>query len=354
MKKVAILTITNSGLNFGNRLQNYALQEAIKSCGVEVETIQSAKSVKCSVLLSAARRKAKLLLKNEKRRQCFKQFDKSYVKYADKVRYENINESEFADRYDAFVAGSDQVWNPNFHFNSDFEFATFADKCKRFSYAASIGVSEIKPEHQKDFIKNIQGMRAISVRESDSIELVEKLCKRQAQIHVDPTMLLSREDYYKIEQMPPQGLPQKYLLVYFLGNVPVKYREKINILADKLGLEVVELSELKGTKYYNIGPQHFLYAINHADYICTDSFHGTVFSILFQKQFSIFIRTDNDVPMNSRIETLVDKFEVRDRLAAQMDVDSAMKPIDYKKIEEILISERKKSQEYLHEISKMW
>ncbi|MEE0919785.1 MAG: polysaccharide pyruvyl transferase family protein, partial [Lachnospiraceae bacterium] len=86
----------------------------------------------------------------------------------------------------------------------------------------------------------------------------------------------------------------------------------------------------------------------------TDSFHGTVFSILFQKQFSIFIRTDNDVPMNSRIETLVDKFEVRDRLAAQMDVDSAMKPIDYKKIEEILVSERKKSQEYLHEISKMW
>ena len=57
------------------------------------------------------------------------------------------------------------------------------------------------------------------------------------------------EDYYKIEQMPPQGLPQKYLLVYFLGNAPVKYREKINILADKLGLEVVELSELKGTKY---------------------------------------------------------------------------------------------------------
>ena len=115
MKKVAILTITNSGLNFGNRLQNYALQEAIKSCGVEVETIQSAKSVKGSVLLSATRRKAKLLLKNEKRRQCFKQFDKSYVKYADKVRYENINESEFASRYDAFVAGSDQVWNPNFH-----------------------------------------------------------------------------------------------------------------------------------------------------------------------------------------------------------------------------------------------
>ena len=74
----------------------------------------------------------------------------------------------------------------------------------------------------------------------------------------------------------------QYLLTYFLGNVPDEYRHNIQKLADRLGLEVVNLSETKGTKYYEIGPQHFLYVLHHADYICTDSFHGSVFSILFE------------------------------------------------------------------------
>ena len=352
MKKVAILTITNSGLNFGNRLQNYALQEALKSCDVEVETIQSAKSVKGSLALSAIRRIVKSIAKNDKRRQYFKSFNKRYVSFASKVRYEGVNEQKFADQYDAFVAGSDQVWNPNFHFNSDFEFAAFAPQSKRFSYAASIGVSSIKEEHKKAFIKNIQEMKTLSVREEDSIPLIKELTGRDAFVHVDPTMLLEKENYFEIEEMPPQGLPKKYLLTYFLGNLPAEYRENIQKLADRLGLEVVALSETKGTKYYEFGPQHFLYAIHHAEYICTDSFHGSVFSILFQKPFSIFVRTDKDVPMNSRIETLVNKFGLRDRMAKEMNVEDALKPIDYDSVDTILKQERAKAKDYLREISK--
>ena len=351
MKKIAILTITNSGLNFGNRLQNFALQESLRDCGAEVETIQSAKSVKGSIILSSIRRTIKMIVKNDKRRKCFNHFNKKYVTFSKKIRYENINESDFANKYDAFVAGSDQVWNPNFHFNSDFEFASFAPENKRYSYAASIGVSDIKGEHKEAFIKNIQGMKELSVREEDSIPLIRRLTGRDALIHVDPTMLLEKEKYFEIEEIPPQGLPEKYLLTYFLGNVPDEYQRNIQKLADRLSLEVVNLSETKGTKYYEIGPQHFLYVLHHADYICTDSFHGSVFSILFEKRFSIFVRTDNDVPMNSRVETLVHKFGLQERLTENMNVEDALVAINYERVNEILAKERVEAKEYIKRIS---
>ena len=104
MKKVAILTITNSGMNFGNRLQNYALQEALLKCGAEVSTIRSAKSVKNSFFLSKCRRYVKSFVRYSKRRGIYNKFENTYINYDKKIRFENINESEFADRYDAFVA----------------------------------------------------------------------------------------------------------------------------------------------------------------------------------------------------------------------------------------------------------
>lgn len=350
MKKVAILTITNSGLNFGNRLQNFALQKYLEQFDVDVENIVSAKSCKNSLTLSKLRRLTKKLLRTDDRRKNFNEFNRKYIKNAKCIRYEGINESSFANKYDIFIAGSDQVWNPNFHFNSDFEFASFAPREKRCSYAASIGVSRIKSEYREEFIKNINGMRTLSVREKDSIPLIKELTGRDAMVHVDPTMLLDRNVYEQIEEKPPQGLPDKYMFVYFLGNVPKEYRDNINKLANNLGIEVVELSEMQGTKYYNIGPQHFLYALNHADYICTDSFHGSVFSILFEKKFSIFARQDNDECMNSRIETLVDTFGLNDRIAATMDIEEALKEIDYSRVKEILEKEREKSRIYLTDV----
>lgn len=346
MKKIAILTITNSGMNFGNRLQNYALQEALRKCGAEVKTIRSAKSVKGSVLLSKIRRLAKALAKNSKRRRIYSKFENTYIQYDKLIRYEDINEAFFADRYDAFVAGSDQVWNPYFHFNSDFEFASFAPEEKRYSYAASIGVSQIDDEHRTRFIENLKGMKEISVREADSVNLVEHLTGIKPKLHVDPTMLLDAVDYYKLEEKPEYAIPDKYLFMYFLGNISDEYQAKAKEIADKKGLSIVKFTETKNEPFYNIGPQHFLYLIHHAQYICTDSFHGTVFSILFQKQFAIFTRQDKDVPMNSRIETLVNTFGIHNRVLENMNADY-FNEIDYKNVYEIIEYERKKSFDYL-------
>ena len=351
MKKVAILTITNSGMNFGNRLQNYALQQTLKKCGADVKTIKSAKSLKNSLMLSKARRIIKNVVKNSKRRCIYNVFENTYIDYDKKIRYENVNETEFADRYDVFVAGSDQIWNPNFHFNSDFEFASFAPKEKRYSYAASVGVSYITDEQRPAFIRNLQGMRKISVREADSVDLIEKLIGIRPMIHVDPTMLLNAEEYYDIEEKPDYKMPERYLFMYYLGKISDQYRTKVKEIADSKGLKIINFTEKPGEPFYNIGPQHFLYLIHHADYICTDSFHGCVFSILFNKQFAIFTRQDEDVPMNSRIETLVNTFGLTSRIIEEMHGDFC-KPIDYSAIKEILETKKGEAYEYLKDICK--
>lgn len=346
MKRVGILTITNSGLNFGNRLQAFALEKVIEELGGEAECIVSAKSVKGSLGLSKGRRFLKGILKNDDRRKNFGKFTAKYIKKSKKIRYEGVNEAYFADKYDLFISGSDQVWNPNFHFNSDFEFASFAPREKRASYAASIGVGKLKDGQKDDFIKNINGMNHISVREYDGASLIKELTGREALVHIDPTMLLDKEVYYAMEEKPDVELPQHYMLTYFLGAVPKEYEDKLQEMADKRNLTAVSFSEWRESEFYHCGPQHFLYVLHHADYICVDSFHGSVFSILFEKPFSIFVREGKEESMNGRIETLVKTFGLEDRVLSDLD-KVADSDIDYTKVREVLKAERNKSMTYL-------
>lgn len=350
MKKIAIITITNSGLNFGNRLQNYALQYALETCSASVQTIFSAKNVYNSIFLSRLRRFAKLLLKTSVRQKHFNAFNKKYIKKAQRTRYEHINDHIFNQEYDAFIVGSDQVWNPEFPFNSEFEFLTFAEQNKRFSYSASFGVDEIPDMYKKAYSEWIAGIKRISVREERGRDIVKQLSGRDAEVHVDPTMLLETERYAAMEKAPDYPLPKKYLLKYFLGEQTPEYIDFLSEIAEKANLPVLELSELPGTRFYGIGPQHFIYFLRHADYICTDSFHGTVFAILFHKPFTTFCRISKDEPMHSRIETLLNKFDLNDRLFGNLSAEASVCNMPYDQIERRLSKERAAACEYLREI----
>jgi len=350
MKKIAIITITNSGMNYGNRLQNYALQHVLEGCSAQVQTIYSAKSLFNSLILSKLRRLAKALLKSSSRRRSFNSFDNKYIKKAKRVRYEGLNDHTFNNDFDAFIAGSDQVWNPNFHFNSGFEFMTFADPPKRYSYSASFGVSEIPEHHRQEYAERLKQMQGISVREEQGREIVKQLSDRDAEVHIDPTMLLDAEHYVGMEEKPEHPLPDKYLLTYFFGEKTPEYIAFLSDVAERLGLHVLELSDLPGTPFYNLGPQHFLYLIRHADYFCTDSFHAAVFSILFHKPFTVFYRRDDNVPMSSRIDTLLDKVNLKERLFGALSVEDSMKHIPYDEVDERLFREREAAFKYLREI----
>jgi len=350
MKRIAIVTITNSGMNFGNRLQNYALQYVLEACSANVQTIFSAKSMWGSLFLSRLRRFAKAILKKDGRRRCFNSFDKAYIKKSPKVRYEKINEQSFDRDYDAFIAGSDQVWNPEFHFNSEFEFLTFADPSKRFSYAASFGVSGISDKHKKDYAQMLSSMRLISVREDEGREIVKQLTGKDAMVHIDPTMLLGEDHYAAMERMPKANVPEKYVLAYFLGKKKSEYVSFSEDVAEKLQAKVLQLSESPGTPFYDIGPLQFIYLLRHSEYICTDSFHGTVFAILFRKRFTTFYRKKSSGEMHSRINTLLKKLRLQDRLYGVLGTDDSIKELSYDEVEKCLEQERVLALEYLNGI----
>lgn len=354
VKKIGIVTITNSGMNFGNRLQNYALQEKLKEYGVQPETIYSSNVCGNSLLLSGIRRIIKIIVKRSKRRRFFNKFDKKYIDKAKIVRYGRLNDRSLSNKYAAFITGSDQVWNPNYHFNSEFEFLRFTEKKKRYSYAASFGVDEIADIYKENYGKWIKEMHKVSVREESGSKLIKELTGRVVPVHVDPCMLLTIKDYKRIEEKPSSSLPKRYLLTYLLGNKLSEYRIFIKEMAESLGLEIVELSEGSRSSFYHIGPQHFVYLFRHAEYICTDSFHGTVCSILFEKRFTVFFRKDKDVPTNARIKTLLNKMQLYNRLFGELTAEESIKAIDYYEVNELLENERRKTEDYFKTISELW
>lgn len=353
MKKIAIITITNNGMNFGNRLQNYALQRALEDCNAQVQTIDSSKNLYNSIYLSRIRRILKIILTSRRRKQIFMGFDlfdKKYIKKANNIRYVRINEHIFNKQFDAFITGSDQVWNPHFEFNSEFEFLTFADSEKRFSYAASFGINEIPEDRKQEYADWLKGMRQISVREKQGCEIVKELSGREAFLHIDPTMLLNAEQYAEIEEKPPHPLPEKYLLTYFLGSKKPEYITFIEETSKKLNLAIFELGRPYSSQFLNIGPQHFLYLLKHAEYICTDSFHGVVFSLLFHKPFTAFYRDEGNISMNSRIDTILEKLNLKNRIYGTPASERTQDIINYSEVENYIRIEREAAFEYLREI----
>lgn len=352
MKRVAIVTITNGGSNFGNRLQNYALQTVLERLNCVPETIFTANIIGRSLFLSQLRWIARNLIKRTKRQFYFDSFNKRYIRAARRIRYQTLNDGDFArDGYDAAVAGSDQVWNPEFLFNTDFEFLPFMPPEKRFAYAASFGIDDLPPHRRDATASFLRELRAISVREDAGKVLIKRLADRDVPVHIDPTLLLEAADYEAIEENPPQPLPTRYVLAYFLGETPEPYRVFVSETAAGLGLPVVEVNELPDSAFFNIGPQHFLYMVRHADYVCTDSYHGSVFSILFHRPFMCFYRRGKDDRMSSRIDTVLRITQLEGRLYdAHQSSAGAPKPIDFAAVDEAVAHERIRAIEYLRGI----
>lgn len=368
MNKIAILTL-NGYFNYGNRLQNYALQETLKSLGFDVETIINGnkpnrdKKVTFLQRINNIKGKSpeeiykrinfdlwKIIHKEEnkqseiERTEIFKKFTLDYIK---ETNY-TISE-ELSDGYDYFVAGSDQVWNPSYIHGSSIYFLTFADKEKRIAFSPSFGVSEIKPEYIERYKKWISGMHRLSVREDDGAKIIKELTGIDAPILVDPTLLLTREEWISISKEAKNKPKGKYLLTYFLGGIPNKYKREIKNIARKNNLEVINLGDIREKETYRTGPSEFIDYINSCSVFCTDSFHGAVFSILMEKPFIVYERMGSALSMFSRINTLLNKFDLNSRKASNVHTSKDVFSIDYSHVPSILEMERNKALNYLKE-----
>lgn len=350
MKSVGILTI-NDYNNYGNRLQNYAVQEAIRHCGCKAETIQNKKGYYNGNHKVLLKNNIKNFIKkysnkpNHKRSSSFLEFNKNIDMSSIMIDLKHID-MMLSKKYDYFITGSDQVWNPKFERLTDIDLLSFANDNQKISFSASFGISAL-PEDKKEYTKqNLQTFKAISVRENAGKKIVEELTDRtDVEVLVDPTMLLSAEEWDKISKKPKNLKNNKYILNYFLGELPESWRKEINRVAKENNCEVINILN-PNDPFYQTGPSEFLYLEKNAFLVCTDSFHSSVFSIIYDTPFIIFERQDKLVSMNSRIDTLLSKFNLQNRRFNEKITEDLLR-CNYKDAKRTLEKEKEKSFNFL-------
>lgn len=356
MKKVGIITI-NDNANIGNRLQNYAVQELLYEMGMEAFTIYNYNKYfknKIIILNSKKRliRMYRMVFKRKIyiREKNFRKFNKKYIKFSKYIISTKYIPKKLEHEYDYFVTGSDQVWNYKFGRASNVDFLNFADSKKRISLSASFGISNI-PDKLKDYYeKNLKTFKNISVREDEGKKIIKKLTGRDdVVVLLDPTMLIPIEKWNNIIEKPEKIKNinnKKYILNYFLGNVSKSRQKEIERIAEENNCEIINIMD-KNDPFYLYGPSEFLYLEKNAFLICTDSFHSSVFAILFNRPFIVFDREDSNEKMNSRLETLLKKFNLSDRWFDK-SIKGEQLIADFK-IEKVLKEERDKAKKFLKE-----
>lgn len=338
MKKIGILT-TNGNSNVGNKLQNYALLTYLESLNFKVNTIwftTPKRIIKHYIKLSL------FFIPKFKNYAYFYKFTKNnlHVKYYLDTKIEK--------EYDNFIVGSDQVWNYKFDDLTDKHFLGFSKRSKNSSYAASIGSDIIPDEYKKIFIEGLKNLEHISVREEKAKELLEEISHRKdIEVLLDPTMLLSQNEWDKLlKKSKALNLPKNYIFTYFLGDCDEEYAQSIEKVAKQYNYEIIDFHKLQKTD--TVGPAEFLYLEKNANLICTDSFHSSVFSIIFNKPFVIFNRRQlNITNMGSRIDTLLSKLNIKNRRFSG-EINEQHLKCDYTDAYKILEKEREKSYEFLN------
>ena len=371
MKKIALITLYDD-INFGNKLQNYAVQNYFQSIGAHVTTVIDARQTKpvriyfnpIKVLKRIAHfvlqhigfekekvKKKKLLAK---RRLYIKGFSNEHLTTTSPINYRHLPH-DFAKQFDYFVTGSDQVWHcwRNDPCELEYFLLMFADTSQRLTIAPSFGFDAFPKKYLKTYKKGLEGFEYLSVREERGAELIKELTGKEATVLLDPTMLIDTSEWLKILKKPSQYVDDNYIFVYALGGFKGEVKEKTCKLADVLGLRVIDIMDIDSDYYIHTRPDEFLYWIHNAQFVVTDSFHASVFSILFNRPFVVTERSDIK-GMGSRFDTLFNKFgisgrhfdELKNGFEESGEIRDKLFKIDYSCVAEVLEAERKKAEEF--------
>lgn len=354
-KSAAIISLYGNS-NLGNKLQNYAVQEVLKSEGLDtvniinVPYLNNRKLNYLSLLKFYIKGIFRFALCGEEINSCVDPNDpaerkRNFLKFNKIINnskhfFSFYRLSEF-DKFDFYFVGSDQVWNPNFGGLSDLDLLTFTKK-KKIAICASFGIEEIPNIYISRIEKYLSLFDAISVREDAARHIVKTITNRcDIEVLIDPTMMLRKENWDKIIKIPKEFMNNHYMVSYFLGSLTKEYKNAICKFAKEHNLSIVDLSNSE-SEFYSCGPSEFLYLIKNAKFVCTDSFHASVFSILYNKPFTVFNRLGKNDRMGSRIATLLHTFHLEE-MKFTGNVDDMRIEIDYSLTNKLLEEERKKA-----------
>ena len=370
--------------NYGSILQAYALQKYLEDQGISVENIcvdgikKKLDSAKIRYFIREIKDFSVILNKFGRVKKAIrKKIDKSYrktmakrAKEIDRFRTQYISISpmfnsekeigEYVASSDAVIVGSDQLWLPSNIYAGYYTLDFVSDKVNKISYATSFGVSSL-PDNFKNRTKFfLSRFTAISSREDTGKTIVNGLGLDCALV-CDPTLLLEKKEWY--EAIPDkQRIIEPYIFCYFLGTIS-EHRELAKRIREETGYKIVALvhcEQYSKCDYgyanitpYDVGPDDFINLIKHASIVLTDSFHGTCFSIIFEREFYSFLRhKDNEtLSTNSRIYSLASILGFGDRVIPYGEINNIdiTKKVDYLSINSRLDEFRMSSRKYLME-----
>ena len=354
-KRIGVITFHNYD-NYGAILQSYALQKKLRELGTYPEIID----YNCQYISNPFR----LINLKEKglfnyiygaighicyiprRRKC-NQFRK-HMKYSEPVTKGNMR--AVSGKYDIYIAGSDQVWDYKLTNFDQTYFLDFPEKGKKkCSYAASIG-EHIPPEQfRNDYSRLLNDFDEILVREDYGADIVNELTGKKPEVVCDPTLLLTADEWNKLLKEPK--IRGKYILVYQLGINP----EIVNFarrLKKETGYRIVYIpfplvGLLKCRCEITVGPAEWMGLFKNAEYVISDSFHGVVFSLLFNRKF--FAKADGH-HKNRRVEQLLKLVNLSDRTMNDVSDEQLTEEIDFTYANEQIANFRNFS---LHKLSEM-
>lgn len=274
---------------------------------------------------------------------------------------QNGNIAALNNDFDIFLCGSDNIWNRNL-FDGRFMLDFVNDDKKKIAYAPGMSTDYLTPTQEKVYKRNAQRFDALSCREKSGAMVLQKLLGKDVFVALDPTLLLSSEDWTKVEKCPIHvNLPDKYVLCYFLSKN--QYVDNyVKELEKQTGMSFIAIPDMGGychlssksvIRLNDVGPSEFLYLFRNAFYVLTDSFHGSVFAIQFKKPFLTFRRffDESNMQNNFRIDNLFDIVGIdKDRIIKTPDIDVYEKlkaPIDWSSIRMNLGKEKEKSLQFL-------
>lgn len=347
--KVGIITYYYKSKNMGGLLQAFALQRALEGLKINAEQIcydyshlnqvqkalakslqkEQIKYSSIAALLNKARERILLRFPSQKIHNCkMEEQLYAYYRFAQRIPHTNtVYDSDTIEKvntqFDGFICGSDVIWHPNQSFQTAF-YLGFADKTKiKLPYAVSMGRLPYTPLEKEMLKRNVQDFSVIATREESVADYIASLTGKKTLTVVDPTLLLTAEQWESIEDRScvPEG---KYIFCYLFNNE--KWcRKYVADYAKKVGMTVVYLPYIMNSKrkvddllsgigICNAGPDGFIALIHHAQCVFTDSFHATVFSALFQKEFYVFDRdpSKSKTSINSRNDEFLKRYGLED------------------------------------------
>lgn len=376
MKKIG-LCICYDTKNYGSMLQALATCEVLSSFGYDYEIIRYTRKKTLGLLFRSIGRipneikkrrfqkKCKIILSKypkiqkeiARRERCFEAFiTRFFYKISSKCdTFKQLKKLSLS--YDAVIVGSDQLWRPEGYSTGFYNLLFVPDNIPKISYSTSFGTQDIPNSKKRVAKKFLKRFSAISVREIQGCQIIKQLIGNTVPITLDPTLLFTSKEWKKMLGKVEIENKEKYIFCYFLGKNP-EHREQALKLKALTGYRIITLPHLDEVvendfsfgdeQLFNIDPVKFFYLVEGAEYILTDSFHGTVFSILNRKKFMTFNRYSEQSKnsRNSRIDSLFTLLNLQVR-RYNGQIENIFDEIQYDSVERTLDELKEMSISYL-------